>query len=232
MQLSDPRKYVTSLMGRNPGESDPKSRRGLARTQCATVSYARHELPSPPTDVTNSDDRLVMRDLAPKHPQKFERQVGLLSCQLRPIRKRLVQCGLQIGARDKFRGARQVSGNAGHHQAGARVGLRCTMHHISHRYSIAHADTSRSPASVAIPSFLLGINQWAVNLTVNGVWVRSKVVPEVTEIRSPHPERIHRPSSKRHILEPPHTGHSKPSGHRNQAVSFTTEPRLEFAEQP
>ena len=52
---------------------------------------------------------------------------------------------------------------------------------------------SRSPASAAgsaleIPSLLAANSQQTVNQTVSGVRVRSKMVPAVTDVRSPHPE--------------------------------------------
>jgi len=40
--------------------------------------------------------------------------------------------------------------------------------------------------SAEIPSFWLANCQQAVNQTVSGVRVRSKIVPAVTDVRSPH----------------------------------------------
>ena len=49
----------------NPGEWDPESRRGLTLTRCATDSYARNKLLSPPTDVTKSEaDLEILRSLS------------------------------------------------------------------------------------------------------------------------------------------------------------------------
>lgn len=65
MQQPELGKYVTSLMGRNPGEWDPKSKREVTLTRCATDSYARNKLLSPPTDVTKSESRTCLSSLKP-----------------------------------------------------------------------------------------------------------------------------------------------------------------------
>ena len=59
-----------------------------------------------------------------------------------------------------------------------------------------------------------GNSQQAVNHTVNGVRVRSKMVPAVTEVRLPHPAHITRPSPRRHSPRCSQAGHEKPVGHR------------------
>ncbi len=48
-----------------------------------------------------------------------------------------------------------------------------------------------------MPSFWVANSQHAVNHTVSGVRVRSKIVPAVTDVRKPHSEHISRPSPKR-----------------------------------
>ena len=53
--------------------------------------------------------------------------------------------------------------------------------------------------------------------TVNGVRVRSKIVPPVTEVRPPHPEHMNRPSPSRQPPERPQPGQTKPAGHRNHS---------------
>ena len=62
------------------------------------------------------------------------------------------------------------------------------------RCSSAHAVWSepisnvRCRLSAEIPSLLAANSQEAVNQTVSGVRVRSKMVPAVTDVRPPHPE--------------------------------------------
>jgi len=49
--------------------------------------------------------------------------------------------------------------------------------------------------SAEIPSFWEANSQQAVNQTVSGVRVRSKIVPAVTEVRSWHSRHSRRPSA-------------------------------------
>ena len=44
--------------------------------------------------------------------------------------------------------------------------------------------------SAEIPSLLAANSQQAVNQTVSGVRVRSKIVPAGTDVRPPHPEHL------------------------------------------
>jgi hypothetical protein len=48
-----------------------------------------------------------------------------------------------------------------------------------------------------MPSLAAANNQQTMNHTVSGVRVRSKIVPAVTEVRSPQPEHSNRPSPSR-----------------------------------
>ena len=50
--------------------------------------------------------------------------------------------------------------------------------------------SARFSASAEIPSFWLANSQQAINHTVSGVRVRSKIVPAVTEVRSPQAEHL------------------------------------------
>ena len=64
------------------------------------------------------------------------------------------------------------------------------------RCSSAHAvwlepiSSARFSASAEIPSFWLANSQQAIDRTVSGVRVRSKIVPAVTEVRSPQAEHL------------------------------------------
>src|SRR4051812_43330025 len=60
-----------------------------------------------------------------------------------------------------------------------------------------------------MPSLAAANCQQAVNQTVSGVLVRSKMVPAVTEVRRPQPEHSYRPSPSR---QPPwpHSGRGSP----------------------
>ncbi len=70
--------------------------------------------------------------------------------------------------------------------------------------SIAHAvwyepnSSERCRLRAETPSFWVANSQQALNHTVSGVRVRSKMVPAVVEVRSPHPVHMNRPSPKRH----------------------------------
>ncbi len=48
-----------------------------------------------------------------------------------------------------------------------------------------------------MPSFCVANNQHAVNHTVSGVRVQSKIVPADADVRKPHSEHISRPSPRR-----------------------------------
>lgn len=66
------------------------------------------------------------------------------------------------------------------------------------RCSIAHAvwyepiSKVRCRLSAEIPSLAVANAQHALNHTVNGVRVRSKIVPAVTDVRCEQPAHIHR----------------------------------------
>lgn len=91
------------------------------------------------------------------------------------------------------------------------------------RCSIAHAvwyepiSRVRWRLSADTPSFWVANSQHAMNHTVSGVRVRSKIVPAVTDERPPHPAHQTRLSPSR---QPPwwlQRGHTKPSGHRSHS---------------
>jgi hypothetical protein len=56
-------------------------------------------------------------------------------------------------------------------------------------------------------------SQQALNHTVSGVRVRSKIVPAVTELRPPHPEHLRRPSPSRQPPSWAQPAQAKPAGH-------------------
>jgi len=60
-------------------------------------------------------------------------------------------------------------------------------------------------------------SQHAVNQTVNGVRVLSKMVPAVTELRTPQSAHMKRLSPSRHPLAWPQAGRTKPVGHRSHS---------------
>ena len=71
--------------------------------------------------------------------------------------------------------------------------------------------------SAEIPSFWEANSQQAVNQTVSGVRVRSRIVPAVGEVRSPQAAHLRRPSA---ILQPPawaQPGQTNPSGQRSHS---------------
>ena len=77
--------------------------------------------------------------------------------------------------------------------------------------------SERFSDSAEIPSLWLANSQQAMNHTVSGVRVRSKIVPAVTEVRSPQAEHLKRPSAIRQPPACPHSGQTNPSGHRSHS---------------
>ena len=71
--------------------------------------------------------------------------------------------------------------------------------------------------SAEIPSLPVAKSQQAVNQTVSGVRVRSKIVPAVTEVRPPHLEHMYRPSASRQPVSRPQPEQAKPAGHRSHS---------------
>ena len=67
-----------------------------------------------------------------------------------------------------------------------------------------------------MPSLAVAKCQQAVNHTVSGVRVRSKIVPAVTDVLAPHAEHMNRLSPSRQP-ECPQVGQAKPSGHRSHS---------------
>jgi len=61
-------------------------------------------------------------------------------------------------------------------------------------------------------------NQQAVNHTVSGVRVRSKIVPAVVEVHTWQPEHSNLPSPSRQPPAWPQSGQTKPPGHPVQRV--------------
>ena len=68
-----------------------------------------------------------------------------------------------------------------------------------------------------MPSLPLANSQQALNHTVSGVRVLSKIVPAVTEVRFPHPGHMKRPSARRHPPPWSHFGQTKPMGYRSHS---------------
>ena len=67
------------------------------------------------------------------------------------------------------------------------------------------------------PSFCVANSQHAMNHTVSGVRVRSKIVPAVTDVRAPQPAHHNRPSASRQPPACAQPGHTNPSGQRNHS---------------
>ena len=68
-----------------------------------------------------------------------------------------------------------------------------------------------------MPSFWVANSQHAVNHTVSGVRVRSKIVPAVTEVRELHPAHSKRPSPSRQPVPSRQRGQMKPPGQRSHS---------------
>jgi hypothetical protein len=68
-----------------------------------------------------------------------------------------------------------------------------------------------------MPSLLVANSQDAWNHTVNGVRVRSKTVPAVTEVRASHAAQHQRPSLIDHPPDFPQRGQTNPSGQRSHS---------------
>ncbi len=89
--------------------------------------------------------------------------------------------------------------------------------------SIAHAvwqepiSSDRCKLSAEIPSLAVANDQQAVNHTVSGVRVLSKIVPAVTEVRCPQAAHMIRRSPVRQPPTPSHLAHSNPCGQRSHS---------------
>ena len=68
-----------------------------------------------------------------------------------------------------------------------------------------------------MPSFCVANSQQAVNHTVSGVRVRSKIVPAVTEVAAWQAAHSYRPSPSRQPPPCPQLGQAKPPGQRSQS---------------
>src|ERR1035437_9714874 len=68
-----------------------------------------------------------------------------------------------------------------------------------------------------MPSLAVANDQHAWNHTVNGVRVRSKIVPAVTDVRCEHAAHSHRPSASRHPSTCPYSSQTNPSGDGSHA---------------
>ena len=86
-----------------------------------------------------------------------------------------------------------------------------------HRDAGEHLLAPRFKLSAEIPSWPVAKSQQAVNQTVSGVRVRSKIVPAVTEVRLPHLEHMYRPSPSRQPVSRPQPEQAKPAGHRSHS---------------
>jgi hypothetical protein len=71
-------------------------------------------------------------------------------------------------------------------------------------------------ASAEIPSFWLANSQQAMNHTVSGVRVLSKIVPAVGDTRTPQEHRS-LPSAIRQPPARPQSGHTNPAGQRSHS---------------
>ncbi len=91
------------------------------------------------------------------------------------------------------------------------------------RCSIAQAvwyeliSSARCRLCAEMPSFWVAKSQPAVNHTVSGVRVRSKIVPAVTDVRDRHAAHRNRPSPSRQPPSCPQSGHTNPSGQRSHS---------------
>ncbi len=68
-----------------------------------------------------------------------------------------------------------------------------------------------------MPSLLVANSQQVWNQTVNGVRVRSKIVPAVAEVRASQAMQQNRPSLIDQPPDFPHRGHTNPSGQRSHS---------------
>ena len=68
-----------------------------------------------------------------------------------------------------------------------------------------------------MPSFWVANSQQAVNHTVSGVRVRSKIVPAVTDVHERHAAQRNRPSPSRQPPRPPQSGQTNPPGQRSHS---------------
>jgi hypothetical protein len=82
---------------------------------------------------------------------------------------------------------------------------------------MSRSSSVRFRLSAEMPSLPLANSQQALNHTVSGVRVRSKIVPAVTEVRPPQAAHMKRPSPSRQPLAQPQPGHTKPSGQRSHS---------------
>ena len=116
----------------------------------------------------------------------------------------------------------KITDLGGIHLTGPRHGFNLAYTERN-RCSIAQAvwyepiSSTRFKLNAEIPSLPVANSQHAVNHTVSGVRVRSKIVPAVTELRVLHTEHLYRPSPRRQPSSCPHVGQMKPSGHRNHS---------------
>ena len=91
------------------------------------------------------------------------------------------------------------------------------------RCSIAHAvwyeliSSARCRLWAEMPSFWVAKSHDAMNQTVSGVRVLSKIVPAVTEVAERHDPHRNRPSPSRHPPGHPQAGHTNPSGQRSHS---------------
>jgi len=68
-----------------------------------------------------------------------------------------------------------------------------------------------------MPFFCEVMNQMAANHVDNGVRIRWKMVPAVTDVCRPHPVHIQRAFAVRQPSASPHAGQTTPSGQRSRS---------------
>ena len=93
--------------------------------------------------------------------------------------------------------------------------------------SLSHAGEymgARCRLCADTPSFWVANNQAALNQTVSGVRVLSKIVPAVADARALHPLQRNVPSAIRHPLAWAQLGQTNPSGHRNHSRQSASVP--------
>jgi hypothetical protein len=127
----------------------------------------------------------------------------------------LIEVGLQVGGVDRaLLGAEQPP------LGERRDPVHCGQHLEQVLAAPAGGALAVADAAVAerlrlwadMPSFCVANNQHAMNHTVSGVRVRSKIVPAVTEVAERHAAQRNRPSPGRQPPSPPHAGHTKSAG--------------------
>jgi len=87
----------------------------------------------------------------------------------------------------------------------------------AHAVSYDPNPRTRCRPNADIPFFCDVRNQMAANHVDNGVRIRWKIVPAVTDVCRPQAAHIHLPFAVCHARVEVQDGQTKPSGHRNRA---------------